>query len=298
MARERALEVGVEPRPRAPGWLTGLRALLRIRLAAVGMAVILIVAILAIFSKQIAPYDPSEQRAELARAAPSWSHLLGGDQLGRDVLSRIIYGSRVALGVGFGAVAFGVLAGVTIGLAGGYFRGVVDEVLMRAMDAIIAFPGLILALVVISVLGNSSGTVIVALAVGTVPGTARIVRAQVLSLREQDYVTAARALGAPATRIMGVHLLPNAFAPIIVIATVSMAFAILAEAALGFLGVGVQPPTPTWGSMLRFSFPLLEIAPWLSIFPGAAIFILVLSWNFVGDALRDILDPRLRGVIR
>jgi peptide/nickel transport system permease protein len=201
----------------------------------------------------------------------------------------------VSLGIGVGAVALGIIVGVTFGLAAGYLRGATDEVIMRLMEVQIAFPGLIFALALVSTLGPSVRNLLIAIGIAGVPALARLVRSQVLTVRERDYVLAARTLGATDWRIVLRHVWPNCMAPVIVAATLGMGFAVLAEASLSFLGVGVRPPTPTWGSMLQFSFGYLSIAPYLSIVPGLAIFLLVLSFNLLGDALRDALDPSLRG---
>ena len=283
---------GLRPRATAPPLVLRL---LRVRLAGFGLAVILIVAVAAVFAPLLAPHDPLAQDPYAALQGPSRAHWLGTDQSGRDVLSRLIYGARVSLGIGLGAVAFGAALGVPLGLVTGYLRGVVDEVAMRAMDALVSFPGLILALALVAARGPSLTNLIVAIGIANVPWIARVVRSQVLSIREQEYVTAARTVGASDLRILFVHIWPNSTAPVIVQSTLGMGYAVLAEAALSFLGVGVRPPTPTWGSMLQFAFGFLSVKPLLSIVPGTAIFLLVLAFNLVGDALRDVLDPRLRG---
>ena len=243
----------------------------------------------------LAPYGPREQRATQALQSPSRSHPLGTDNLGRDVLSRMMYGARVSLGIGVGAVALGTTIGVLLGLVAGYLRGIPDEVIMRLMEVQIAFPGLIFALALVSTLGPSVRNLLIAIGIAGVPGLARLVRSQVLTVRERDYVMAARTLDASGWRVLFRHIWPNCMAPVIVAATLGMGFAVLAEAGLSFLGVGVRPPTPTWGSMLQFAFGYLSNAPYLSIVPGMAIFLLVLSFNLLGDALRDALDPSLRG---
>lgn len=273
----------------------GLGRLLRTGMAGPALAFIVLVALAAVFAPVIAPYDPRVQSPYEGLQSPSWDHLLGTDQLGRDVLSRLIYGSRVALSVGLGAIALGVLIGMPLGIISGYARGATDAILMRAMDAIVAFPGLILALSLVAALGQSTLNIILAIGVANIPWIARIVRSQVLSIREQEYITAAKAVGAGHLRITGVHIWPNTLAPVIVQSTLGMGYAVLAEAALSFLGVGVPPPTSSWGSMLRFAFGFLAQEPLLSIIPGLAIFLLVLSFNLLGDGLRDVLDPRLRG---
>jgi peptide/nickel transport system permease protein len=281
-------------RPLPPLLATALKVL-RAPMAAPCAAIILIFAVCGVGAPLLAPYSPREQRSSEALQPPNRAHPLGTDNLGRDVLSRMMYGARVSLGISFGAVALGVALGVSLGLVAGYRRGVTDEVIMRLMEVQIAFPGLIFALALVSLLGPSVRNLLIAIGISGVPGLARLVRSQVLSVRERDYVLAARTLGASGPRIVLRHIWPNCMAPVIVAATLGMGFAVLAEAGLSFLGVGVRPPTPTWGSMLQFAFGYLSIAPYLSIVPGLAIFLLVLSFNLLGDALRDALDPSLRG---
>ncbi|MGH2588964.1 MAG: ABC transporter permease, partial [Dehalococcoidia bacterium] len=266
--------------------LAAVLKVLRAPMAAPCVAIILIFVVCAVLAPLLAPYSPTEQRATEALQGPSLGHPLGTDQLGRDVLSRMMYGARVSLGIGVGAVALGTAAGILLGLIAGYLRGPADEVIMRLMEVQIAFPGLIFALALVSTLGPSVRNLLIAIGIAGVPGLARLVRSQVLSVRERDYVLAARTLGAGHGRIVFRHIWPNCMAPVIVAATLGMGFAVLAEASLSFLGVGVRPPTPTWGSMLQFSFGYLSIAPYLSIVPGVAIFLLVLSFNLLGDALR------------
>ena len=274
-----------------------IRKLFKIPLAVFGFAVITIVFLCVIFAPWLAPKSPTAQNVDDRLQRPSFTYLLGTDELGRDVLSRIIYGSRVSIVVSVGAVSFGAFIGVALGLIAAYRGKWVDEVIMRIMDALFAFPSLIIAIALVAVLGASLFNLVIAIGVANIPWMARIARSQALSIKELDYVEAARTVGARKRRILFRHIWPNCTAPVIVQGTLGMAYAIMAEAALSFLGLGVPPPTPTWGTMLRMSFPLLRLDPWLSIFPGVAIFILVLSFNFVGDALRDVLDPRLRGLI-
>lgn len=269
--------------------------ILRQRGAAIAIAIIGLVIFAALTANLIAPYDPLDQNPFDGLQSPSWAHPLGTDQLGRDYLSRLIYGSRVALLVGMGAVAFSAAMGVPIGLVAGYNRGLVDDLLMRAMDALVAFPGFILAMGFVAVYGASTKMLIIAIGIGSIAWNARIVRSQVLSVREQDYITAARAVGANQLRIISTHVLPNTLAPVIVQSTLLLGFAILAEAGLSFLGLGIQAPTPTWGSMLQFGRPFLSTHPLLTIIPGLSIFFLVLAFNLLGDILRDVLDPRMRG---
>lgn len=251
--------------------------------------------LVAILAPVIAPYDPIAQDPTLLMSPPSVEHLLGTDQIGRDVLSRMIYGTQLSLLVGFFSVGLAVAIGVPLGLIAGWVGGKVDEVIMRVMDAKVAFPSLMLALAIVAVLGPGIQNVMIAIGITSIPIFARLVRAQVLSCRETDYITAARALGAHPTRILVRHVLPNVVAPIIVQGSLAVGYAVLAEAGLSFLGVGVKPPTPTWGIIMQQGFPFFRVYPWLSLIPGVAIFFLVLAVNAFGDVLRDILDPRLRG---
>jgi len=282
-------------RPAAPALPARLRRLVRKKpVGAVAFFIIVALAIAAIASPLLAPYDPLEPNYNALRQEPSFAHPFGTDQIGRDLLSRIIYGTRISFLVGVVSVGVAVCIGTPIGLIAGYFRGPTDELLMRIIDAISAFPSLVLALAIVAVLEPSLLNVMVAVGVTSVPIFARLTRSQVLSLRERDFVLAATSTGASDTRIMLRHIMPNAASPLIVQATLGLGIAILAEASLGYLGVGVQPPTPTWGGILNQGAPLIERAPWLSIAPGVAIFTLVLCFNLVGDALRDALDPRQR----
>jgi ABC-type dipeptide/oligopeptide/nickel transport system permease subunit len=270
---------------------------MRVRGAGIGLLLIVVTALAAVLAPLVAPYSPSKIDVTAILADPSAYHLLGTDQLGRDVLSRLIYGARISLVVGLISVVVAAGVGVPIGLAAGYAGGALDSVLMRVMDGLIAFPALVLALALVATLGSSLTNVMIALGVVAVPTYARIARAQVLTLKAQDFVTAARLLGAHPLRILLQHILPNAVAPLVVVATFGFAGAIVAEASLSFLGLGVRPPTATWGNLLLDGFGFLRVKPLLSVAPGLAIFLLVLSFNFVGDALRDLLDPRLRGVV-
>ena len=258
------------------------------------LAVIILFALLAIAAPVFAPYDPQAQDYNQLLHEPSLEHPFGTDRIGRDLLSRVIYGTRISFLVGVVAVGVALVIGTPLGLMAGYFRGGTDELIMRILDAFIAFPGVIFALAIIAVLGSSLTNVMLAIGITSVPLFARITRSQVLSLRERDYVLAAISSGASDFRVMLRHILPTATSPLIVQATLGLGFAVLAEAGLGYLGVGVQPPTPTWGSDLNQGSSLLERAPWLSIAPGMAIFVLVLAFNLLGDALRDQLDPWTR----
>ena len=277
---------------------TVLGRLIRTPRALFGAVVIMVVLIGALGADWLMPFDSEDMDFDSLLLDPSWPHVLGTDQLGRDTFSRLVLGSQVALQVSLGAVGLGVLVGVPLGLVSVTIGGWVDDAIMRVMDAIVVFPALLVAVALAAAIGNSLGTVILAIGMANVPWLARITRSQALALRELDFVAAAQASGTSTIKIMIRHILPNAVAPVIVQATLGMGYAVLAEAALGFIGVGVTPPTPTWGNMLQAAFPFLEKQPALSVAPGVAIFLLVLAFNLLGDALRDILDPRLRGVVR
>ncbi len=264
-----------------------------VRLVGAGVVLLGIVVVCALFANVIAPYDPTAQDYSAVAQGPSAQHLLGTDDLGRDVLSRIVYGSRVSLQVGAIAVSIAVLLGGTLGLLAGYVGGVTDDVIMRFVDAVQAFPGLILALALAAALGPGVGNVMIAVGFISAPAMARLTRGQTLSVREREFVAAAKVMGAPPRTIIARHVWPNVTAPIIVQATLLVATAIVTEASLSFLGVGVQPPTPSWGSMLRTGSQYLEVAPWIALAPGVAIFLTVLAFNVLGDGLRTVLDPRL-----
>ena len=270
-----------------------LSNVLETRLVGTGLWILAIVVFCALFADLISPYAPNEQDYLAITEAPTAAHPLGTDDLGRDILSRIIYGSRVSLMVGVIAVGIAVVLGVTIGLLAGYAGGTVDDVSMRIIDAVQAFPGLILALGITAALGPGIEKAMIAIGIVATPAIARLTRAQCLTIREREFVAAARVIGASPLTIVGRHVWPNVTAPIIVQATLLVATAILTEASLSFLGVGVKPPTATWGSMLRTGSQYLEVAPWLAFAPGVAIFATVLAFNFVGDGLRRALDPRL-----
>ena len=265
-------------------------------LGTVSLVMILLLILAAVFANVIAPYDPFQTVRGHIMSPPSTQFLFGTDHLGRDILSRIIYGARISLTVGFGAVGFGVTAGTVIGLASAFFSGKFDILVQRYMDAQSAFPGIILALAILAALGPSLMNVIIAIAIGDIPRANRIVRGSALSEMQRVYVEAAKAIGAGPFTIMFRHVLPNVTAPIIIIAATDLGGAILAEASLSFLGLGVPPPNPSWGGMLSGPHRTYMLsAPWMAVFPGLAISFGVLGWNLLGDALRDIWDPRLRG---
>jgi peptide/nickel transport system permease protein len=249
----------------------------------------------AVFAGVIAPHDPYETNFLDQLQPPSSTYLLGTDAFGRDVLSRLIYGSRTALKIGFGAAVTGASLGVLLGLISAYFGGTVDLLLERVMDVLISFPLLILALAVVTALGNSDTNVIIAITIPIIPRVARVIRSSGLSIRRTSFVEAARCLGAHDTRIVVRHMLPNVMAPYLILVTAFLGQAMLSEAALSFLGLGVSEPTPAWGLMLRgASVQFVERAPWLAIAPGLALSMAVFAFNLLGDSLRDALDPRLR----
>lgn len=270
-----------------------LRQLVGTRLVPTGLVILVIVILCAIFANVISPYPPNEQDYTALTERPSRQHLLGTDDIGRDVLSRVIYGSRVSLQVGIVAVGIALTFGVSFGLIAGYAGGKTGTLILRVMDAIQAFPSLILALAITAALGPSIRNAMIAIGVTAMPLIARLTRGQTLSVREREFVLAAKVLGASPLRIVLRHVFPNVTGPIIVQGTLLIASAIVTEASLSFLGVGVRPPTASWGAMLRSGAQFLEQAPWLAFAPGVAIFLTVLAFNFVGDGLRRALDPRL-----
>lgn len=282
-------------RHRVTGFRGFLLRLLRTRMSAVGLLVILIMIVAAIFAPLIAPYNPEEVHFADALSGPSMDYWLGTDNLGRDIFSRTIYGARVSIQVGVIAVGISLVIGTLLGLISGYTRmSLVDSLIMRCMDAILAFPTLVLALAITAALGPSLTNVMIAVGVVGIPSYARLIRGQVLTVGRREYVEAARTIGAADARIITRHIFPNVTAPLIVQASLGIAFAILAEASLSFLGLGVQPPTPSWGAMLSVGKDWLQYASWMAIAPGMAIFLVVLAFNFVGDGIRDALDPHLQ----
>ena len=288
-------------RPERREWLVFLRRLIARRTALFGLIVVAVVVLTAVAAPLLSPFDPIEQdlgdlrlKAPGFRAGDGRIHPLGTDHLGRDLLARVIYGARPALLVGFAAVAISGLIGMAAGLISGYFGGRMDDVLMRLADIQLAFPFILLAIAVIGVLGPSLKTIIIVIGVSSWVVYARIVRGVALTLREREFVHAALALGSGDGRVLVRHVLPNALTPWLVVATLDMARVIVIESALSFLGLGVQPPTPTWGGMLADGRVYISTAWWLATFPGLAILVTVLGINLFGDGLRDTLDPRLR----
>ncbi len=286
-AREREL-------PDDQPWKRALRRLVHRRGAMVGAGVVLFFVLVAIFAPLIAPYAPTATDWGAVRKAPSWAHWLGTDEIGRDVLSRVIFGARASLEAGVISVLISLTLGVPIGLISGYVGGFLDGLLMRIVDAMLACPFLILAIALAAFLGPNLTNAMIAIGISAMPAFIRLTRAQTLSTKVEDYVEAAKAVGNPHYRIVLRHILPNILAPIMVQATLAIAAAIIAEASLSFLGLGQQPPDPSWGSMLNTAKNFLSLAPWMAWWPGLAIFVVVLSFNLLGDGLRDALDPKHR----
>ena len=278
---------------RSPWWEVW-RRLRRNKAAVVGMSVVILLVVVAVLAPVLASYDPNQTNIKMRLQGPSSEHPLGTDNFGRDMLSRIIYGSRISLYVGFVAVGIGAVFGGILGAIGGYYGGRLDNFIMRCMDVLLAIPQIILAIAIVGALGTSLLNLMIAVGISQLPRYARVVRASALTVRGQEYVEAARAVGASDARIILENILPNCMAPIIVQSTLGVAQAILSAAALSFLGLGIQPPTAEWGSMLSSGRQFLRNAPYLTFFPGLAISVVVLALNIFGDGLRDSLDPKLR----
>jgi peptide/nickel transport system permease protein len=274
-----------------------LRVLVGRQIVVFGLIIIGITIIAAIFAPLLAPYDPNKPDLEVALQGPSRQHLLGTDTLGRDTLSRIIYGTRASLIVGIGSVGVAAVVGIILGLVAGYYGGFVYMVIMRFMDSLMAFPMMLLALVIAALLGGGILNIVIAIGVGMTAGYARMMCGQVLSVRVNDYVVAERSIGASNSRIMFGHILPNCVQPLIVMMTMMLGGAILAEAGLSFLGIGIKPPDAAWGAMVNTGYKYVLNDPLLSFIPGVAIMLVVFSFNMVGDGLRDALDPKLRGTV-
>lgn len=264
----------------------------RNRLAMIGGVVVALLFAISLLAPWLAPYHPSTINAWEVLQPPTWQHWFGTDELGRDVLARVLFGARISLKVGFVAVGIAVLLGTVVGLAAGYYGGWLDTVLMRLVDIMLCFPSFFLILAVIAFLQPSIWIIMAVIGLTGWMGVARLVRAEVLTIREMEYILAARCIGCSDLRIMLRHILPNALSPVLVAATLGVAGAILTESALSFLGIGVQPPTPSWGNILTSGKDYVEFAWWLSLFPGLAILITVLSYNLLGEGIRDALDPR------
>ncbi len=269
-----------------------LRRISRHNLALVGVIILAPMFLCAFFAPLIAPHDPVEPDLKSILASPSLSHPFGTDTLGRDVFSRVIYGSRISLLVGFVSVGIATLIGILIGAVSGYYGGIVDELVMRFVDLMMCFPTFFLILAVIAILEPSIWNIMIVIGLTNWMGIARLVRAEILSIKGKEYILAAKTQGFPEFRIIFHHVLPNALSPVYVVATLGIGGAILTESALSFLGIGVQPPTPSWGNILTAAKDNIEVAWWLSLYPGLAIFLTVMGYNLLGEGLRDIFDPR------
>lgn len=285
--------LAMRPRPRSRV-LQMLRRLKKNKGASIGGILLIAISLSVIFAAAITTWDPIKQNYNDLLQGPSLAHWMGTDNYGRDVWSRVLHGGRLSLTVGMVSVVIGAVAGVTFGLLSGYYGGWVDGVIMRLMDAMLAFPGILMAMTVVAILGGSLTNVMIAVGISSVPGFARLVRGSVLSAKENEYVMAARVTGCGSGRIMVVHILPNVFAPLLTYATLRISTSIIAAASLNFLGLGAQRPTPEWGVMLADGRDYMRQYWWLSTFPGLAIMVTTLSINMLGDGLRDALDPRLR----
>ena len=271
-----------------------LRRFLRHRLAVLGSIIIVLLITAALFGQGLAPYDPNEMDFAARLTGPSGQHLMGTDEFGRDVFSRILHGAGISVQVALIAVGISTVAGVLLGSLAGYFGGWLDEVIMRFMDILFAFPAVLLAITIMAILGRGIENAMIAIAIVYIPIFARVARGAVLSVRQREFVTAAGALGRGRFQVLLKHVLPNSLGPIIAQVSISLAFAILAEAALSFFGLGTQPPDPSWGRMLAEGRSFMQQAWWIGVFPGLMIMLAVMGFNFVGDGLRDLLDPRMR----
>ncbi|MBS5606830.1 ABC transporter permease [Clostridium sp. AF18-27] len=264
------------------------------KVAVLGLVIVLIYIIVAIFAPLLAPYDPVKQDLANMLQTPGPKHLLGTDEMGRDILSRIIYGARISMKVGFYAVGVAFVIGIPLGIFAGYFGGKVDLLIMRAMDVLLAFPGILLSIVFVSVLGPNLDNAILSVGIYTVPNFARMARGETLALRNSEFIEAARAMGSGDIRIVFSHILINIVSPMIVMGTLSFGTAIITTSGMGFLGIGAQPPTPEWGAMLSSGRQYLLVAPHVTTYTGLAILFLVLGLNLLGDGLRDVLDPKMK----
>jgi peptide/nickel transport system permease protein len=275
-------------------WREGWRRFRKNKMALVGLGIVVFFILLAIFAPLLAPYDFKEQNLAERLQPPSSKHLFGTDDFGRDIFSRVIYGARISLWVGFFSVLGSVIVGSLLGIIAGYYGRWIDGIISRLFDIMLAFPSILLAIGIVAVLGPSLQNALIAIAVINIPNFGRLIRSRVLSIKQEEYVIAAKAIGMSDMRILFHHILPNSMAPIIVQGTLAIATAIIEAAALGFLGLGAQPPNPEWGKMLADSKDFLTQAPWTMIFPGFAIMLTVLGFNLMGDGLRDALDPRMK----
>ncbi|AST05562.1 peptide ABC transporter permease [Anoxybacillus flavithermus] len=275
-------------------WKEGWIRFRKNKMALVGSGIVLFFILLAVFAPLIAPYEMNDQQLSMRLQAPSKDHIFGTDDFGRDIFSRIVYGARISLWVGFFSVLGSVVIGSLLGIIAGYYGRWIDAVISRIFDIMLAFPSILLAIGIVAVLGPSLKNALIAIAVINIPNFGRLIRSRVLSIKQEEYITAAKAIGMSDARILFHHILPNSMAPIIVQGTLAIATAIIEAAALGFLGLGAQPPNPEWGKMLADSKAYLTQAPWTMIFPGLAIMLTVLGFNLMGDGLRDALDPRMK----
>lgn len=275
-------------------WQDSFQRLLRHRTGMIGAVIVGLLIITGIFGPYLAPYDPNEIDFGVRFAPPSLAHPMGADDFGRDILSRILVGARVSLQVGFIAVTLATIVGSMLGMIAGYSNRIIDEVIMRLMDVLFAFPAILLAIAILAALGKGVANAMIAIGIVYTPIFARIARSAVLTIRNEEYVEAANAIGARRARILWKHIFPNSLAPLIVEISLSLAFAILAEAALSFFGLGTQPPDASWGRMLSEGRAYFRQSIWLGVFPGLAIMLTVMGFNFLGDGLRDVLDPRMR----
>lgn len=286
-----------EAPPHISEWRRFCRVFFQRRMVMFGLFILLIFSFTAFFANWLAPYDPYQQDLNNILLQPSKDHLLGTDAIGRDTLSRLIYGSRTAMIVGFSSMAISASIGITLGIIAGYFGGLINMIIMRLTDVFMPFPMIVLALLIAALLGGGIHNVILALGIATVPVYTRVTCGMALTIKENDYILAEQAMGSGSLRIMVRHILPNAFPPIIVVITLQLGFLILAEASLSFLGIGIEPPGAAWGAMVNEGYRYLMKLPILSFAPGAAIMSVVFAFNMVGDGLRDALDPRLRGTL-
>ena len=286
------------PKSLAPTRFTGTRRLWqrarRSTNVMVGLSILLVIVVLAVLAPVISRYDPIEMTPADRLLAPSVQHLFGTDSFGRDIFTRVLFGGQISIQVGLISVALALVIGTTLGVIAGFYGGWSDIIIMRVIDVMMSFPSILLALVIVAVLGRSLPNVMLAVGISSIPFYTRLVRGSTLSVRSLDYIAAARLIGAPVWRQMVFHILPNILAPIIVVTTTSIAGAIISAAALSFLGLGTQPPTPEWGLMLSEGRALLRTAWWVTFFPGLAIMVTVMAINLLGDGLRDVLDPRLK----
>lgn len=294
MEENAAFVISKEKRKKPSQFKETWRRLLRNKAATLGLIILIILSLCAIFAEQISPYDYSEQVLQDKFLSPSWDHPFGTDNLGRDIFSRVVYGSRISIVVGIASVAISATLGILLGAIAGYYGKYADNIIMRFIDILLSIPNLLLAISIAATLGNGLQNVVIAVGLGAMPGYARIVRASILSIKDQEFIEAARSIGASDFRIIVRHILPNCLAPIIVQATMGVANAILSMASLSFIGLGIQPPTPEWGAMLSAGRQYIRDYWYIVTFPGLAIMTIIFALNTFGDGLRDALDPRLK----